>query len=79
MASGRPPSPAPAVVGLAAAARHLLALRDAAGPLAAATPPPVRTLADAIDRDLLIFRLEQALQELRAALSALDGDAPPTA
>jgi hypothetical protein len=61
---------------LAAAARRLLALRDQAGPLTAAAPPPVRSLADAIDRDLLIFRLEQAVQDLRAALSALEPGQP---
>ncbi|MDW8398855.1 MAG: hypothetical protein RMK90_09855 [Acetobacteraceae bacterium] len=79
MASARPDASAPAVAGLAAAARRLLALRDQAGPLAAAAPPPVRTLADAIDRDLLVFELEQAMRELREALSALDGGEPPAA
>ena len=69
----------PAVADLAAAARRLLALRDQAGPLAAAAPPPIRSMADAIDRDLLIFQLEQAVQDLRAALSALDPGEPPAA
>lgn len=64
---------------LAAAARRLIVLRDQAGPLAAAAPPPVRSMADAIDRDLLIFHLEQAVQDLRAALSALDTGEPPAA
>jgi hypothetical protein len=70
-------SPRQDISALAAAARRLLALRDQAGPLAAATPPPVRSLADAIERDLLVFHLEQAVQDLRAALSALDHGAPP--
>jgi hypothetical protein len=79
MASGCPAPSGAAVAGLAAAARRLLALRDQAGPFAAAVPPPVRSMADAIDRDLLIFRLEAAVQDLRAALSALDPGEPPAA
>lgn len=45
----------------------------------AAAPPPIRTMADAVDRDLLIFHLEQAVQDLRAALSALEPGEPPAA
>ena len=79
MPTGRAMPPDPAVADLAAAARRLLALRDQAGPLAAAAPQPIRSMADAIDRDLLIFHLEQALEDLRAALSALDPGPPPAA
>ena len=77
MASGCPSPPPAAVRDLAAAARRLVALRDKAGPLTAVTPPEPRTLADAIDRDFLLFDLEQAVADLRAALAALDPGAPP--
>jgi hypothetical protein len=62
----------PLVADLLAAARRLIALRERAGPLAAALPPPIRTLSDAMDRDLLLFDIEAAVDELRSAVAAIE-------
>lgn len=83
-------APAPPVPGMATevtlremldAAQRFFACRDRVLVHAQwAEPPPVRSLAEAIDRDFAGFDMERAEAEFRAALAALSlGQAAPGA
>jgi len=77
MATSCPATLAASLSSALDAARRLVALREKTGPLAVPLAQPVLTMADAIERDLLGFDVEQALQDLRSALDALDHAPPP--
>lgn len=59
-------------------AERFLACRERVAAQARWTsPPPVMTLAEAIERDFAGFDMERAETEFRAALEALSGGPPP--
>ena len=71
--TGTPPAAAEVTIHeMLEAAQRFLACRERAQLHAHwAEPPPVRTLAEAIERDFAGFDLERAEAEFRAALAAL--------
>ncbi len=52
-------------------ARNFLACRDQVAEILTGRVPPAATLAEAIDRDFLLFDLERAAEALREALRAV--------
>jgi hypothetical protein len=68
-----------AMLRVVEAARTFLSYRDRMTTMGVNLSAPTRNLADAIDRDFLIFDFERSVQALREAVAAVPGLPPPEA
>lgn len=76
---GDPVSSEFAMLRVVEAARTFLSYRDRMTSMGVNLSAPTRNLADAIDRDFLIFDFERSVQALREAVAAVPGLPPPEA